>query len=151
MSYEKLMKEYPHITVKEVKKMPKGLSGLYYDNVIHINKQVSYFEKHMVLAEELGHHVTTHGDITNLSDVRNKKLECIARRWAYEKVLSLDKMIDLFNKNHLTVEDLCTDLEITPENLKTILDNYLARYGLSVVYKSYLISFDPLNIRKVDA
>ena len=87
MTYDRLIMEYPHIKIIE-KVLPKGLPGLYYDNVIEIDKFKDKYEKHCILAEELGHYETTYGDITNLNDMRSIKLEQIARRWGYEKIVS---------------------------------------------------------------
>lgn len=84
MSYEKLLMEYPQICIRE-KDLPKGLSGLYYDNNIEINKSQSSYEKHCILAEELGHYETTVGNILDLNNTNNQKHELTARRWGYEK------------------------------------------------------------------
>ncbi|MGE7622793.1 ImmA/IrrE family metallo-endopeptidase [Viridibacillus sp. NPDC096237] len=148
MLYESLMSQYRHLTFKESLLMPKGLSGLYIDKQIIINNRLSFYEKHCVLAEEIGHYETTYGDITNLESVSNQKLELTARRWGYEKIVSLDKLIECYVGDHRTEDDICTYLEITPQYLYSAIDRYLQRYGLSTVYNGYLIFFDPLNIEK---
>ncbi len=148
MSFEHLMMEYPHIKVVE-KVLPKGLYGLYYENIIEINKSKSNYEKHCTLAEELGHYFTTYGDIINLKEVQNLKLELVARTWGYEKIVSLDKLIECYVLGHITVEDICTYLEVVPSYLFKAIEKYNQRYGLSVVHKGYEIFFDPLNIKKV--
>lgn len=148
MAYEALKLEYWDLIIKETTDMPKGLKGLYYHNKIFIDKRLTYYEKHCVLAEEIGHHETTYGDITDLEEVTNKKLELVARTWGYEKIVSLDKLIDCFIKGYTTVEDICLHLEITPHYLHKAIEKYNQRYGMSIVYKGYRIFFDPLNIKK---
>ncbi|WP_419962145.1 ImmA/IrrE family metallo-endopeptidase [Psychrobacillus sp. BM2] len=148
MAYETLKSQYQQLSIIEDPNMPKGLSGLYRDNVIFINKHLTYYEKHCVLAEELGHHETTVGDITNLTDTKNIKLELVARTWGYEKIVSLDKLIDCYNKGFTTVEDICLHLEITPLYLHKAIEKYNQRYGMFIDYKGYQIFFDPLNIKK---
>ena len=41
-------------------------------------------EKTCVLAEELGHHYTSVGNILDQSDPNNRKQEILARTWAYD-------------------------------------------------------------------
>jgi len=147
VSYERLLMNYPHIKIIE-KVLPKGLSGFYYDNVIEINKFLSNHEKHCILAEELGHHETTYGDITILDDITNKKLELVARRWGYQKIVSLENLIECYTSGHTTEEDICEHLEVTSSYLREAINIYNQKYGLFVLYKGYKIYFDPLNIHK---
>lgn len=147
MEYERLIMEYPQVKIIE-KALPKGLPGLYYDKVIEIDKFKNKYEKHCILAEELGHYETTYGDITDLNDMRSVKLEQIARRWGYEKIVSLDRLIDCYEKGQTTLEEVCVNLEVTPEYLKNVIDYYIEKYGIYKLYKEYKINFDPLNIKK---
>ena len=147
MRYEKLLMEYPQIYIME-KDLPKGLSGLYYDNNIEINKSQSSYEKHCILAEELGHYETTVGNITDLNNINNQKHELIARRWGYEKIVSLDHLVECYLHGYTTAEEICLHLEITPSFLNDALKVYKQRYGISVHYKNYELFFDPLNIIK---
>lgn len=147
MAFEAMISKFPHLKVKEVSKMPKGLGGLYVEGTIILDRHRSLYEKHCILAEEIGHHLTSHGDITNLKDFKNLKQELAARRWAYEEVVSLDKIIDCYIKGYTTVEDICCHLEVTPEFLKVSLEHYSSRYGLYIEYKDYRIFFDPLDVQ----
>ncbi|MFJ7972662.1 ImmA/IrrE family metallo-endopeptidase [Psychrobacillus sp. NPDC096389] len=147
MEYERLIMEYPQVKIIE-KALPKGLPGLYYDNVIEIDKFKNKYEKHCILAEELGHYETTYGDITDLKDMRSVKLEQIARRWGYEKIVSLDRLIDCYERGQTTLEEVCLNLEVTPEYLKNVIDYYIEKYGIYKLYKEYKINFDPLNVNK---
>lgn len=148
MSMEKLLTEYNNITVRECSWMPKGLTGLYLDDLILLDKRKDLYEKHGILAEEIGHRETTHGDITNMDSIKNRKLEALARRWGYRKILSFDRMIECYEAKHLTVEEVCQDLEITPEYLNKILSYYKERYGLSVEHNGFIIRFEPFSIKK---
>ena len=148
-AYEMMMSRYPQLVFKE-KAMPKGLFGIYFDNEIHINKIIGLHDKHCTLAEEIGHFETTYGDITDQTVLRNRQLENIARRWAYKKVVSLDKIIECYLQGHTTLYDMCNHLEITPKFLKTSIDFYIARYGGSKRYRDYIVMFEPLNVRKLE-
>lgn len=147
--FERLMIQYPHLDIKEDSYMPKGLSGLYFDNSIRINKRLLAYEKTGVLAEEIGHHETTHGDILDYNDTRKRKLEVLARRWGYEKIVSLDKLIQCYEARYITIEDVCTHLEITDTYLKSALEFYNVKYGGACTHKNYRITFDPLNIKPI--
>ena len=149
MGYEALMLQYPQLTIKEISKLPKGLAGLNIGNEIHLDKRRCQYEKHGILAEEIGHYEKTHGDITNITSIRNWKLELVARRWGYEKIVSLDKLIECHETGHKTLDEVCMYLEVTPKYLETSIDHYLSRHGMSILHKGYEIFFDPLNIRRV--
>lgn len=149
MAYEALISEYPQLLIKEVTDIPRGLAGLYLDNMILLDKFRSKYEKHCILAEEIGHHETTYGDITNLKSMRNWKLELVARRWGYEKIVSLDKLIECHEMGYKSLEEVCTHLEITAIYLKTSVDHYSSRHGISIDHNGYQISFDPLYIQRV--
>lgn len=147
--YEMLKAQYPHLDIREEPLMPRGLSGLYFDNTIRINKNLIAYEKTGVLAEEVGHHETTYGDILDLRDIRKKKLEVVARRWGYEKILSLDTLVECYEAGHRTLTDVCVYLEVTGPYLKQALDSYEEKYGVVKIRGEYEITFDPFNIRKI--
>ncbi|WP_227394227.1 ImmA/IrrE family metallo-endopeptidase [Jeotgalibacillus aurantiacus] len=148
MRYEKLLDEYPELIVKEDPRMPDKLPGFIVNNFISINKNISLPAKYFILAEEIGHYVTTEGDILNLNDIRHMKAEIVARRWGYHKVLSFDHLIECYQMNILTCEELCDHFELEPGHVDRVLKAYIEKYGLSVEYKGYTIEFEPLNIHK---
>ncbi|WP_252504779.1 ImmA/IrrE family metallo-endopeptidase [Sporosarcina sp. Marseille-Q4943] len=148
MTYESLIAQYPHLVIKEVKTLPSGLGGLYMDDVVLIDKNRSHYEKHCILAEEIGHYETTYGDITDLQKLTNLKLELAARRWGYEKIVSLDKLIECYESGFKTVEEVCTHLEVTEDYLMESIAHYHSRFGVSTIHKGYEIFFDPLYLRK---
>ena len=147
MKFEQLMNQYPQLTFYE-KMLPKGLSGLYYDNVVEIDKYLTYREKHEILAEEIGHYEKSIGDISDYSSLKNMKQETLARRWAVEKIVSLDDLIDCYDLGLRTVEDICFHLEITPSFLHKAIKHYKTKHGLNYSYKGYWFQFKPLFISK---
>ena len=86
MEYEALLVEADNegLTVKE---MPmKYNNGRIKGNRIAIRKDIdTSIEKACVLAEELGHHHTSVGDILDMTDIGNRKQERQARLWGYDK------------------------------------------------------------------
>ena len=73
------------------------ISGLYCDGTIGINKSINTSSgKACVLAEELGHHHTSVGNIIDMKDIRNRKQERQARLWGYNKLIGLTGIIKAF-------------------------------------------------------
>ena len=110
------------------------LKGLYCDGTITLNRDMYIeSEKTCVLAEELGHHYTTVGNIMDQTDTANRKQERRARIWAYHKLLSLNDLIDSYKCGCQNQYEIAEHLNITEEFL---ID--------SLTY--YKIYFDPLGI-----
>lgn len=148
MKYENLMLKYPNINFYE-KKMPEGLSGLYYDNVIEIDRYLTYRRKNEIVAEEIGHFEKTVGDISDYSCLKNRKQEELARRWAIEAIVSLDSLIECHTQNLRTAEEISFHLEITPNYLIKAISYYKVKHGNSYEYKGYWFNFIPLVINKL--
>ena len=66
------------------------IKGLYCDGTIAIRKDIpTQAEKSCVLAEELGHHYTSSGDILNQNIVANRKQEFRARVYGYNLLIDV--------------------------------------------------------------
>lgn len=123
------------------------LKGLYCDGTIALNRDMYIgTEKACVLAEELGHHYTTVGDIMDQTDITNRKQERRARIWAYHKLLSLNDLIDSYKCGCQNQFEIAEHLNVTEEFLIDCLTYYKEKYGLCVKQDNYLIYFEPLGI-----
>jgi len=97
--YEKLLDEAARTNLIYETPLPETIKGLYSDNVIAINKNISTStEKTCILAEELGHFHTSYGNILDQSQITNRKQEIIARRWAYQKLVPLEAFVLAYKK-----------------------------------------------------
>src|SRR5690606_29435302 len=96
--YEELLREAEREGVEVISWSLKGnTKGAYYNGVIALNKNISTTsEKTCVLAEELGHHHTSYGNIIDTSKVENRKQEVKARRWAVRRLVTLKNIIKAF-------------------------------------------------------
>lgn len=132
----------------EVKEIPLkyGLKGLYSDGRILIERKMSNAEKACVLAEEIGHHYTSTGNILDQSDVRNRKQELIARIWAYQRLIPLKSLIKANDYGIRNQYELANLLEVTEEFLAEALSYYKAKYGFSTCIDNHIIFFDPLHV-----
>lgn len=89
-NYETLIAEYENeVTVEEY---DMRTEGFYFDEHILINNSLSTIRKTCILAEEIGHHFTSVGDILDQNDIDNQKQEHKARVWAYQKLLPLENV-----------------------------------------------------------
>jgi Zn-dependent peptidase ImmA (M78 family) len=125
----------------------KRIKGLYCDGTIALNRDMYIeTEKACVLAEELGHHYTTVGDIMDQTDTANRKQERRARIWAYHKLLSLNDLVDSYKHGCQNQFEIAEHLNVTEEFLMDCLSYYKEKYGLYVRQDNYVIYFEPLGI-----
>lgn len=116
--------------------------GKCYNNKVFINSNMPETQKTEVLAEEYGHFKTTVGDITDLTDIRNLKMERIARTYAYEILCSMDKLIAVINKGATNLDEICDALTVSPKFFHEAINHYKCKYGLYYEYNNYIFHFD---------
>lgn len=146
MTYEELLQESleQNLIVKE-KELP-GYKGRIYKNRVAIRKNMTTAEKSCVLAEELGHHHTTSGNILDQADVSNRKQERLARLWAYNKQIGLSGIIQGYRAHCRSRYDLAEYLEVSEDFLQEALDCYREKYGVYTELDGYVIYFEPCLI-----
>lgn len=153
MSYENLLKiaDEENIEVIEIKFKSERIKGLYADNIIAINPILSTdAEKACVLAEELGHYYTSTGNILDQNDINNRKQELLARKWSYEKLIPLEKLVAASFDGCKNIFELSEYLGVTEEFLKSTLKHYERKYGLFAELDGYCIYFNPLTVCKYE-
>lgn len=120
------------------------IKGLYCNNTVALsNKLVTNAEKNCVLAEELGHHYTTCGDITEQTTLMDRKQEQRARFWAYNKMIGLQGIISAFKHGCRSSHEVAEFLEVTEEFLSEALKQYRSKYSPFVAIDNYVIYFEP--------
>lgn len=146
MTYEELLQESleQNLIVKE-KDLP-GYKGRIYKNRVAIRKNMTTAEKSCVLAEELGHHHTTVGNILDQTDVSNCKQERLARLWAYNKQIGLSGIIQGYRAHCRSRYDLAEYLEVSEDFLQEALECYREKYGVYTELDGYVIYFEPCLI-----
>ena len=86
------------------------VDGLYVDldkgkhKVILLNRHRSESRKVAALAEEIGHHLASYGNIIKQNTVTARKQERAGRKWAIQKLLPHYKLESLLRQNTETVE-----------------------------------------------
>ena len=119
-TYEELLAEYDTKLFIEERRMTN--SGLYCDNVIWLNDELTEPQKLCVLAEEIGHYSTTVGDILNTKDINNAKQEFKARKWAYDRLLSIEMIIEAAGKGYTQPHEIAEYLNVDEKFLRGFLE-----------------------------
>lgn len=134
-----------------VKERPfKTYDGRIKGKDIYLRKDMNTTEKACVLAEELGHHHTSVGNILDLEDISNRKQERQARLWAYNKQIGLRGLIDAYEHGCQSRYEIAEYLEVTDEFLTDCIECYRQKYGIGTTVDNYYIMFIPnLTIGKI--
>ena len=120
------------------------IKGLYCNDSIALSDKLeTSTEKTCVLAEELGHHYTTSGNIIDMQDIRNVKQERKARVWAYDELIGLTGLIRAFERCCQSRYEVADFLGVTEEFLSDALNYYKVKYGEFTVIDHYIIRFIP--------
>lgn len=144
MTYEDLQLQHKDLLIKELDLYEvNGLKGLYVDGCIAIDKNLSAKEKSCVLAEEIGHHLTSAGDILDQTKDSNRKQEYRARLVSYDMQIGLEGIVKSYEAGCTSLYTMAEYLDITEDYLKDALNVYENKYGTCVKYKSYIIYFTP--------
>ena len=146
VTYNDLLIEADNNLLITKEKPLRANKGRIKGNRIAIKKDMTELEKKCVLAEELGHHYTSVGNILDQTDTSNRKQERRARVWAYCKLLSLDDLIDSYKCGCANRYEIADHLNVTEEFLIDCLAYYREKYGLYTKHKNYVVYFDPLGI-----
>ncbi|SMG58362.1 ImmA/IrrE family metallo-endopeptidase [Paenibacillus aquistagni] len=124
------------------------LKGLYTDSVITLNKAAisTTAELTCVLAEELGHHFKSAGNILDQKDISNRKQELRGREWGYGYLIPLESFINAHKYGVRNRYELAEYLNVTEEYLDEAIKRYEEKYGLYVPVGKYTVCFSPFGV-----
>jgi hypothetical protein len=151
LTYEELQKIYEDVFVVETDlRSVEGLKGLYIDGCIAIEKSLTDTEKSCVLAEEIGHHLTSSGNILDQRNVVSRKQESKARMIAYDIQVGLVGLIDAYESGCSSAYMIANYLGVTEHFLVEAIDYYRGRYGVCTTVDNYIVYFEPvLGVMKI--
>ena len=151
MTYEELLKEADSLGLIVKEKPLQGTDGRILNRRIAIRKDIpTQTEKSCVLAEELGHHYTSSGDILNQNIAANRKQEFRARVYGYNLLIGLRGIIQAYEAGCRNLYEMAEYLEVTEEYLKEALECYRKKHGVFATLDNYAIYFEPtLGIMKL--
>ena len=120
-----------------------NIKGLYCDGVIAIREDMTILEKTCALAEELGHHETSVGNILDMDSVQNRKQERQARLHGYNHLIGLTGLINAYEHGCTNRYETAEYLEVTEEFLEECISCYREKYGVYKIVDNYIIYFIP--------
>lgn len=144
MEYEELLEEADSqgLIVKE--KPLKYNNGRIKGKRIAIREDIdTTTEKACILAEELGHHYTTVGNILDLEDPANRKQERRARLWGYDRLIGLHGIINAYEAGCRSSYEIADYLGVTEEYLQECIGAYREKYGTGATVGEYYVMFEP--------
>ena len=148
-SYEILMSRFSNLQYKFEKKMPEKQKGLYVDNVVYINPKQSSAELISTIAEEIAHHYTSVGDISDYKNPESRKQERRARLVAAEMTVHPSFLIKAYQKGCREYWEVADELGITVEALREAIDLFKQKYGEGFSFLNYKIIFGSCDSIKV--
>ena len=144
MTYEQLLAHSDEAVLVVREKPLKYNDGRIKGNRIAIRQNIeTQKEKACVLAEELGHHYTSSGNILDQTKVENVKQEQRARMWAYNKQIGLYGIINAYKRGCRNIHEMADYLDITEGFLRDALEAYRLKYGQCVDIDNYTVYFEP--------
>lgn len=131
------------VTIDYVDFSSERLCGLYVDSSIALKKGMALEKTTDILAEELGHHFTTAGNIIEMKDASDIKQEQHARLYAYNLRIGLTGLLRAFKAHCQTPYDIAKYLEVSEEFLLEAVGRYRQIYGTGCMVGNYYIRFEP--------
>lgn len=143
MTYDELLAvaHEKGLTVKE-KNLSENNGRIVRDRIA-IRKDMTTTEKACVLAEELGHHETTVGNIIDLSVSWNRKQERQARLNGYNRMIGLMGIVRAYEAGCQNQHEIAEFLNVTEEYLLECIECYRDKYGTMKSIDNYTIYFIP--------
>lgn len=143
-TYEALLDEASDIGLTVKEKPLKYNNGRIKGSRIAIRQDITTTtEKSCVLAEELGHHYTSVGNILDMTSAVNRKQERQARLWAYNKQIGLIGLVRAFEHGCQNRFEIAEYLEVTEEFLEECIECYRNKYGICKRVDNYVVYFIP--------
>ena len=143
MEYDALLDEAnaEGISIKE--RPFKTYDGRLKGKDIYLRKDMNTTEKTCVLAEEMGHHYTTVGNILDMESIQNRKQERQARLHGYNRLIGLAGLIEAYEHGCRNRYEIAEFLEVTDEFLEDCINCYRDKYGIYTTVDNYIIYFIP--------
>jgi hypothetical protein len=143
MEYDALLDEAnaEGISIKE--RPFKTYDGRLKGKDIYLRKDMNTTEKTCVLAEEMGHHYTTVGNILDMESIQNRKQERQARLHGYNRLIGLAGLIEAYEHGCRNRYEIAEFLEVTDEFLEECIECYRDKYGIYTTVDNYIIYFIP--------
>lgn len=139
---ERLMAAFPNLHYRFEPHMPAKQKGLYVDNYVYLNPQQTREELVGTIAEEIGHYLTTVGDITDQHSLENRKQEQKARDVGNMLVVEPFDLLDCYESGCSTIWECADHLQLSTDTLQAALAAYRKKYSRLKVNEIYSLYFN---------
>ena len=118
--------------------------GKYADKHIGVNANLLDNIKYEIIAEEIGHHRKTYGNITDKNDIRNLKLEKIARREGFKILLKPTDFLEPLSSGARNLYEFAEYFYLSEKTLLNILHDWKEIYGMGIKIGEYYLNLAQL-------
>ena len=139
---EKLMSMYPEVFYTFDPSMPGNLKGLNIDDHIYLNPHQKSHELNSTIAEEIGHYLTSVGNITRQETNEERKQERKARDVGATLVVTPDNIIECFEEGCQSIQQCAEFLEVTEETFMDAIKYYGQHNDRITTTKNHTIRFN---------
>ena len=146
LTYDELLIEGDNENLIVKEKPLLSTDGRIKGNKVAIRNSLTTIQKKCVLAEELGHHHTTSGDIIKQNTVLDRKQEEKARLWAYDKLVGLIGIINAYKAGCRNRYEIAEYLDVDESFLTDALKRYRAKYGVFTTIDSYIRVYESFSV-----
>lgn len=157
---EELLNNYENLHVVETEFPVDKVKGYYKRNkhlpngLVLLNDKYDYYIQNGVLAEELGHHETSYGNILGAyskeDNINAARQELKARRFGFKLAVPLEKLIKCYKQGVWgDVCEMCLTMQIDRSYFYAAIEDYKKQFGTYVKYDGYYIQFEPLDIVEI--
>ncbi|MGG5357943.1 hypothetical protein IGI57_002423 [Enterococcus sp. DIV0213j] len=140
---EQMMSSYQELNYVFDTNMPIGQKGLYIDGHVYLNPFQSKKELISTVAEEIGHYLTSAGDIVKQDTNEQRKQEQKARDVGATLVVTPADIVACYKERFNTVWECAEFLGITKNALEDAIRVYAKTYENGLTYGKYHIYFRP--------
>ena len=124
MRYEQLLDEAVDLGLTVKEKPLQSADGRTYRNRIAVRQDMTTARKTCVLAEEIGHCLTTVGNILSQNSIGALQQEHRARVWAFKKLLPAEEIVRAAEAGYTQVYEMAEFLDVDEEFLRDCLIYY---------------------------
>lgn len=140
--YEELMTSYPELKYKFDPLMPFHQKGMIYGSTVYLNPNQEYEELNSTVAEEIGHYLTSSGDIIEQDSLEKRKQEQKARDTGATLLVTPGDIIECFESGCISVWECAEHLSITEKTFKAAIKFYARKYDGIKTEDKYTILFN---------
>lgn len=138
---EELMSAFPHLTYFYDSAMPDKQKGWICDDVVYLNPRQTQTELTCTIAEEIGHHLTSVGDIIEQDTIEKRKQEQRARDVGALMLVTPYDIIDCFDSGCQTIWECAEHLSVTEATFRTAIKWYARKYDGVITENKHTIWF----------